>query len=44
MDLKKVHQGYLELTDFKTISFKAYVPRRYSPALGLLLTVGLLKN
>ncbi len=44
MDLKKVHQGYLELTDFKTISFKAYVPRRHSPGLGLLLTVGLLKH
>ena len=44
IDLIKVHQAYIELTNFKTISFKPYVPRRQSPALGLLLTVGLLKN
>jgi hypothetical protein len=44
MDLRKAHQAYLELQHFKTIDFKPYVPRRQSPALGLLLTVGLLKN
>ena len=44
VDLRKVHQAYLELQRFKTIDFKPYVPRRQSPALGLLLTVGLLKN
>lgn len=44
LDLRKAHQAYLELQYFKTIDFKPYVPRRQSPALGLLLTVGLLKN
>lgn len=44
MDLRKVHQAYLELNDFKTISFKPYVPRRQSPGLGLLLSLGLLKQ
>ena len=42
MDLRKVHQAYIELSDFKTISFKPYVPRRQSPALGLLLSNKLL--
>lgn len=42
MDLKGVYQAYLELTDFKTINFKTYVPRTHSPALGLLLHLGLL--
>lgn len=44
MDLRKVHLAYVELSDFKTISFKPYVPRRQSPALGLLLSLKLLKN
>ncbi|WP_312206959.1 hypothetical protein [Epilithonimonas hominis] len=44
IELRKVHQAYLELQRFKTIDFKPYVPRRQSPALGLLLAVGLLKN
>lgn len=44
MDLKKVHQAYLELIDFKTVNFKPYVPRRQSPALGLLITIKLLQN
>lgn len=44
IDLKKLHQAYTELTEFRTINFKPYVPRRQSPGLGLLLTVGLLKN
>jgi hypothetical protein len=43
MDLKKVHQAYKELKDFKTKNFAPYVPRRHSPALGLLLHVGLLE-
>lgn len=43
MDLTGVHREYLELTDFKTINFGPYVPRRHSPALGLLLHLGLLK-
>ena len=42
MDLKGVHKAYLELTDFKTENFKPYVPRTHSPALGLLLHLGLL--
>jgi len=44
MNLKGVHQAYLELTDFKTANFKTYVPRTHSPALGLLLHLGLLKK
>lgn len=42
MDLKGVHQAYCELTDFKTINFKPYLTRTHSPALGLLLHLGLL--
>lgn len=44
MNLAGVHQAYLELTDFKTANFKPYVPRTHSPALGLLLHLGLLKK
>jgi len=44
MNLKEVHRAYLELTDFKTVNFKPYVPRTHSPALGLLLHLGLLKK
>ena len=44
MNLKGVHQAYLELTDFKTVNFEPYVPRTHSPALGLLLHLGLLKK
>ncbi|MCK0190453.1 hypothetical protein [Arenibacter sp. F20364] len=42
MDLKQVHKAYLELKDFKTKSFEKYVPRRHSPALGLLFHLKLL--
>jgi hypothetical protein len=42
MDLKQVHKSYLELKDFKTKNFEKYVPRRHSPALGLLLHLKLL--
>lgn len=44
MDLRKVHQAYLELQHFKTKDFKPYVARRQSPGLGLLLSIGLLKK
>lgn len=44
MDLNKVHQAYLELSEFKTTGFKSYVPRKQSPALGLILSVGLLQE
>lgn len=44
MDLKGVHQAYLELSDFKTENFRPYVYRKHSPALGLLLSTGLLKK
>lgn len=44
MDLRKVHQAYIELQRFKTIDFKPYVPRRQSPGLGVLLSIGLLKT
>jgi len=44
MDLRKVHQAYVELIDFKTISFKPYISRKQSPALGLLITTKLLQN
>jgi len=43
MDLKQVLKAYHELTDFKTANFKPYVPLTHSPALGLLLKVGLLR-
>ncbi|WP_437372223.1 hypothetical protein [Maribacter litoralis] len=42
MDLKQVHKAYLELKDFETKNFKNYVPRKHSPALGLLLHLKLL--
>lgn len=42
MDLKQVHKAYIELKDFKTKNFEKYVPRRHSPALGLLLHLKLL--
>lgn len=42
MNLKDVHEAYLKLTDFKTVNFKPYFPRTQSPALGLLLHLGLL--
>jgi len=44
MDLSGVHRAYLELDDFKTVNFKPYVNRTHSPALGLLLSLGLLKR
>lgn len=44
MDLKVVHQAYLELSNFKTANFKSYVPHTHSPALGLLLSIGLLEQ
>lgn len=43
MDLTSVYQAYLELDNFDTISFKKFVPRKHSPARGLLLHLGLLK-
>ncbi len=43
MNLKDVHRAYLEITDFKTIQFKPYLPRTQSPALGLLIKMGLVK-
>lgn len=42
MDLNKLYQAYMELTEFRTINFKPYLPRRQSPALGLLLSSKLL--
>ena len=44
MDLRSVHHAYLELDDFKTANFRPYVNRTHSPALGLLLSSGLLKQ
>ena len=44
IDLRGVHKAYKELKDFKTENFKPYVPFTHSPALGLLLHVGLLKR
>lgn len=43
MNLKDVHRAYLDITDFKTINFKPYLPRTQSPALGLLIKMGLIK-
>ena len=43
MDLKGVYRAYSELEDFSTISFKKFVPRKHSPARGLLLHLKLLK-
>jgi hypothetical protein len=42
MNLMKVHEAYLVLQDFKTENFRSYVNRKHSPALGLLLHLGLL--
>lgn len=42
MDLKQVLRAYKELREFKTASFKPYVPLTHSPALGLLLHLKLL--
>lgn len=41
-DLKDVYKAYIELENFDTISFKKFVPRRHSPARGLLLHLRLL--
>ena len=43
MDLEKVYEAYVELEDFSTTNFKHYLPRRHSPARGLLLHLGLLE-
>lgn len=42
IDLKKLYQAYIELEDFATEKFQPYVPRRHSPARGLLLRLGLI--
>lgn len=42
MDLKQVYNANVELNNFATKSFRAYVHITHSPALGLLLTVGIL--
>jgi hypothetical protein len=44
MDLKDVYKAYIELTDFKTINLNPTFQRRQSPALGLLLSLELLKE
>jgi len=44
MDLEGVLRAYKELTDFRTVNFKPYVPRTHSPALGLLLHLKLLSK
>ena len=44
MNLKDVHKAYQEIKDFKTIQFKPYLPRMQSPALGLLIKMGLIEN
>jgi hypothetical protein len=43
IDLRAVYQAYLELDNFDTVSFKPFVPRRHSPARGLLLHLGMLE-
>jgi hypothetical protein len=42
IDLKKLYLAYTELDDFATENFRPYVPRRHSPARGLLLRLGLI--
>ncbi|PXY44728.1 hypothetical protein [Flavobacterium hydrophilum] len=42
MEMKDVYKAYVELQSFKTSDFKPYLNRTYSPALGLLLNLGLL--
>ena len=44
MDMTEVYKAYIELETFKTLDFKPYLNRTYSPALGLLLTLGLLSK
>lgn len=43
MDIKDVYIAYKEPETFRTRDFKPYLTRTYSPALGLLLTLKLLK-
>lgn len=44
MDLTEVLKAYKAITDFKTENFRPYVPRTHSPALGLLLHLGLIRK
>lgn len=44
LNLSKLYEAYNELTDFSTENFRPYVPIHHSPARGLLLHLGLLKN
>ena len=41
-DLKDVYKAYIKLEKFDTIAFKKFVPRKHSPARGLLLHLKLL--
>ena len=42
MELEKVYLAYQELESFYTLSFKKYVPRKHSPARGLLIHLKML--
>lgn len=42
VNLVDVYKAYSELTAFRTVDFKPYVPRKQSPALGLLVATQLL--
>lgn len=44
MNLEAVHTAYKELQIFRTTDFSPYMARTKSPALGLLLTLGLLEK
>lgn len=43
INLKILHEAYVQLDDFLTINFKPFLPRVHSPARGLLIHLGLLK-
>ena len=43
MNLKMVYKAYVELDNFETVNFKPYVPRKHSPARGLLLHLKMLQ-
>src|SRR5690606_7901074 len=43
LDLYEVYKAYVELDEFYTTQFKNYVPRKHSPAMGILLHLGMIK-
>lgn len=44
IDLRKLHEAYRELTDFKTTNFKPHIPIVHSPSRGLLVHLAILRK